>query len=63
MESRLRLALHIAHPGGLNRFTLAVGTPAADTTMPPEEVPPDPAAVAAIARAYGIEILGPPPTP
>jgi quercetin dioxygenase-like cupin family protein len=56
------LTLHT--PGGFDRFTLAVGTPAADTTtMPPEEVPPDPASLAAMASSYGIEILGPAPTP
>ena len=56
------LTLHT--PGGFDRFTLAAGTPAAGTTtMPPEEVQPDPAALAAMARSYGIEIVGPPPTP
>ena len=56
------LTLHT--PGGFDRFTLAVGTPASGTTTtPPEEVPPDPAALAAMASSYGIEILGPPPTP
>ena len=56
------LTLHT--PGGFDRFTLAAGTPAAGTTtMPPEEVPPDPAALAAMASSYGIEIMGPPPTP
>ena len=56
------LTLHT--PGGFDRFTLAVGTPAAGTTTtPPEEVPPDPAALAAMASSYGIEIMGPPPTP
>lgn len=55
------LTLHT--PGGFDRFTVDVGTPAAGTTMPPEEVPPDPAALAAMASSYGIEILGPPPAP
>jgi len=56
------LTVHI--PGGFDRFTLAVGTPATGTTtMPPQEVRPDPAALAAIASSFGIEILGPPLTP
>ena len=56
------LTLHT--PGGFDRFTLAAGTPATGTTtMPPEEVPPDPGALAAMASSYGIEIMGPPPTP
>ncbi len=56
--------LTVHAPRGFDRFTLAVGTPATGTTtMPPEEVPPDPAALAAMARSYGIEILGPPLAP
>ncbi|MDV3123934.1 cupin domain-containing protein [Mycobacterium sp. 21AC1] len=56
------LTLHT--PGGFDRFTVTVGTPAEDTpTMPPDDVPTDPAALAAIASSYGIEILGPPPMP
>ena len=56
------LTLHT--PGGFDRFTLAVGTPAAgNTTMPPEEIPPDQAALEAMASSYGIEILGTPQTP
>jgi len=55
------LTLHT--PAGFDRFTLAAGTPTTTTaTMPPEEVPPDPTALAAMANSYGIEILGPPPT-
>lgn len=56
------LTLHT--PAGFDRFTLAAGTPATGTAaVPPEEVPPDPAALAAMASSYGIEIVGPPPTP
>jgi quercetin dioxygenase-like cupin family protein len=56
------LTLHT--PGGFDNFTRAVGSPATATdTMPPEEGPPDPATLAAIASSYGIEIVGPPPTP
>ena len=56
------LTLHT--PGGFERFTPAVGTPVTGAApMPPDEVPPDPAALAAMASSYGIEIVGPPPTP
>jgi quercetin dioxygenase-like cupin family protein len=56
------LTLHT--PAGFDRFTLAVGTPATgEATMPPDEVPLDPDALAAIARSHGIEIVGPPPQP
>ena len=49
-------------PAGFDRFTLAAGTPATATaTAPPEEAPPDPTALAALASSYGIEIVGPPP--
>jgi quercetin dioxygenase-like cupin family protein len=54
------LTLHT--PAGFDRFTLAAGTPVAATaTMPPEQLPPDPAALAAMAGSYGIEVVGPPP--
>ncbi len=53
------LTLHM--PAGFDRFTLAAGTPVTETaTMPPDELPPDPAVLAAMARSYGIEIVGPP---
>ncbi|SOJ58169.1 Quercetin 2,3-dioxygenase [Mycobacterium simulans] len=55
--------LTVHTPAGFAKFTRAVGTPATDTTTPPDEVPPDPAALTAMARSYGIEILGPPPEP
>ena len=56
------LTLHT--PGGFDRFTLAAGMSAAGTTtMPPEEEPPEPAGLAAMPSSYGIEIMGPPPTP
>lgn len=54
------LTLHT--PSGFDEFTLAAGAPADPPfEVPPAELPPDPAALAAIAASYGIEILGPPP--
>ncbi len=56
------LTLHT--PAGFEQFALKVGTPAAAAdTSPPAEPPPDPAALAAMASSYNIEILGPPPVP
>jgi quercetin dioxygenase-like cupin family protein len=55
------LTLHT--PGGFDRFTRAAGTPAGANATPPEDVQPDPAALAALASSYGVEILGPPPVP
>jgi quercetin dioxygenase-like cupin family protein len=53
------LTLHT--PAGFDSFTRAVGTPVT-TDTPPDEPPPDPATLAALARAHGIEFLGPPLT-
>ena len=57
------LTLHT--PAGFDRFTIAAGSPAHSPfeTTPLDELPPDPAALAAIAASYGIQILGPPPSP
>jgi quercetin dioxygenase-like cupin family protein len=56
------LTLHT--PAGFDQFALAAGTSVGVTTAPPlDESPPDPAALAAMAASYGIEILGPPPAP
>ncbi len=55
------LTLHT--PAGFDEFTLAAGSPArAPFEEPADELPPDPAALAATAASYGIEILGPPPS-
>ena len=56
------LTLHT--PAGFDEFTLAVGSPARSPfEEPPDELPPDLAALGATAASYGIEILGPPPSP
>ncbi|MGD0068689.1 MAG: hypothetical protein ABSB76_35315 [Streptosporangiaceae bacterium] len=57
------LTLHT--PAGFDAFTVAAGSPAAfPFDQPPAgELPPDPAALAAMAATYDIEILGPPPAP
>jgi quercetin dioxygenase-like cupin family protein len=48
--------LTIHTPGGFDQFTVATSTSVGHTSTLP-----DPAALAAIAAEYGIEILGPPP--
>jgi quercetin dioxygenase-like cupin family protein len=50
-------------PAGFDAFTQAVGTPAVSDSPPADEVPPSPAELARIAAQFGIEILGPMPTP
>ena len=50
--------LTIHTPAGFDQFALAVGTSVGQTSTPN-----DPAALAAMAAEYGIEVLGPPPTP
>lgn len=49
------LTLHT--PAGFEKFVLTAGTP----TPPVEDLLPDPAALGAMAAAYGIDIVGPPP--
>ena len=59
------LTLH--NPGGFDRFTNQVGSPAvvdatdSDLTPPPGVAVPTPEELTRIAAGYGIEILGPPP--
>jgi quercetin dioxygenase-like cupin family protein len=54
--------LTIHTPAGFDQFAIAAGTSVGQTSAPPvDELPPDPAALAAMAAEYGIEILGPPP--
>jgi len=64
VTSRDARFLTIHTPAGFDEFTLAAGSAA----EPPFGDPPaglafDPAALAAAAASYGIEILGPPPVP
>ncbi len=55
--------LTVHTPAGFDKFALEAGAPARPPFQEPtEELPPDPAALAAIAAAYSIEILGPPPS-
>jgi quercetin dioxygenase-like cupin family protein len=54
--------LNFIAPAGFDDFVRAAGAPAVSAEAP-DELPPDPAALAALASKYGIEILGPPPAP
>jgi quercetin dioxygenase-like cupin family protein len=55
--------LTIHTPAGFDQFTLEAGAAANATEPPSADLPPDPAALAAMASRYGIQILGPPPSP
>ena len=56
--------LTIHQPAGFDEFVQAAGTQATSADIrPADELPPDLAALAALASRYNIEILGPPPTP
>jgi quercetin dioxygenase-like cupin family protein len=55
--------LTIHTPAGFEAFTIEAGVPAASLAVDPNVLPPDPAALAAMAARYGIDILGPPPAP
>jgi quercetin dioxygenase-like cupin family protein len=53
--------LAISSPAGFERFFIETGRPAESLTLPPpEESPPDPERLAALAAVHGIEFLGPP---
>jgi mannose-6-phosphate isomerase-like protein (cupin superfamily) len=51
----------VTAPGGFDELVAALGEPAADLRLP-EPVPPDPARIAQLAAAHGIQVL-PPPQP
>jgi mannose-6-phosphate isomerase-like protein (cupin superfamily) len=53
-------ALVIGAPAGFEQFVRTAGAPAPALTLPPEDHPVDPEALARTAAEYGIEILGPP---
>lgn len=55
--------LSIHTPAGFDAFTVEVGSPATSFDAPPDVLPVDPDALAAMAADYGIEVLGPPPVP
>jgi quercetin dioxygenase-like cupin family protein len=56
------LTLHT--PGGFDDFTIAGSVASAQyDAATATDLPPDPAALAKLAASYGIETLGPPPTP
>ena|SRR5689334_9199108 len=50
----------VATPAGLEHFFAALGQPDTGEAPPKPAGPPDFAAMAAVARHYGIEIVGPP---
>jgi mannose-6-phosphate isomerase-like protein (cupin superfamily) len=55
--------VEVNSPAGYEGFLAAVGAPAPALTLPPVRAePPDLDRIAAIAREYGIEVLGPPGT-
>jgi quercetin dioxygenase-like cupin family protein len=55
--------LTIHTPAGFEEFTIRAGEPAVSFDAPPKVLPPEPAALAAMAAEYGVEILGPRPAP
>jgi quercetin dioxygenase-like cupin family protein len=57
VESQRARFLVVVSPAGHERFFAAAGA------QQPLPLPPDPAALAATAAAYGVEFLGPPPVP
>lgn len=62
VESEQARWLVVCSPSGFERFVSEVAEPAGAPTLPPTSLSVDPARVAEIAAAYGIEILAPPGT-
>jgi quercetin dioxygenase-like cupin family protein len=62
VESETARWLGIAAPAGFDAFVREVGEPAPEPLLPPEGRAHDPARLAEIGAAYGIELLGPPGT-
>ena len=62
VESETARWLGIATPAGFDAFVREVGEPAPEAVLPPEGREHDPARLAEISAAYGIELLGPPGT-
>lgn len=62
LEARF-LTLHT--PAGFDEFTRAAGSPAdpGAVSHPSGLTQPDPAALKALAKTYGVDIIGPPPRP
>ncbi|MGH8907517.1 MAG: quercetin 2,3-dioxygenase [Egibacteraceae bacterium] len=64
VESAQARFLAFATPAGFEHFFFATGEPAtALTTPPPPSSPPDLDALVAALAGYGVEVVGPPPTP
>lgn len=60
VTSNVARFLLVVEPAGFEGMIRDVGEPAASLTIPlPPDVPPDPAALAAVAANYGVEITGP----
>lgn len=52
----------VTTPGQFDRFVAALGTPLSSPVLPqPEEIDPD--YVAKVSTQFGIEVVGPPPSP
>lgn len=64
VESDTARFLALGTPGGMDGFFFATGEPAVALTVPPPAAgPPDVDALIRVSSEYGIEMIGPPPTP
>lgn len=64
VESDRAKFLALSTPGGFDRFFFATGEPATTLTVPsPTEGPPDIEGLIRVMGEYGVEMVGPPPTP
>ena len=64
VESETAKFLAFSTDGGMDRFFFATGEPAGALTLPPPpQGPPDVEALVAAMAEYGVEMVGPPPSP
>lgn len=64
VESDQARFLAFSTSGNLDRFFFATGEPAGALTVPPPpDGPPDVEALVRVMAEYGVEMVGPPPTP
>ena len=61
VQSETARWLGIGLPGGFDQWFFETGVPAKELALPPASSPPDVGALVASLKAYGTEVLGPPP--
>jgi quercetin dioxygenase-like cupin family protein len=64
VESARARVLVVSTPAGFEQFFFDTGQPATELTVPPADAAPsDPNSLISTLASYGVEVLGPPPSP